>query len=296
MNSFHGTGKRCSYFEGWYFKQQNSEDTVALIPAFHVDASRQASASLQVITNEESCYVHFPEQAFRASRKRLLLHLGDCVFSSNGCELNINGRDCTLHGGLRFGEFTPPAYDIMGPFRFVPFMQCRHSVFSLYHRVDGWLTVNGKNISIRNGSGYLEGDRGTSFPSRYVWTQCAWDGNCIMLSVADIPFGRGSFTGCIGCVFINGKEHRIATYLGVRLTQVSGNGVCLRQGKLTLNTELLEAGAHSLRAPEFGGMTRMIHESPACRVKYTCTLGREVLLDFISEQASYESNWSEDLS
>ena len=64
MHSFHGTGKRRSYFEGWYFKQQNEEDTVALIPAFHVNATGQASASLQVITNEGSCYVSFPNRHF----------------------------------------------------------------------------------------------------------------------------------------------------------------------------------------------------------------------------------------
>ena len=154
MHGFHGNGKRRSYFEGWYFKQQNEEDTVAFIPAFHVNASGQASASLQVITNEGSCYVGFPKQAFHASQKQLLLHLGDCVFSSNGCDLNIDEKECTLHGALRFGAFTPPAYDIMGPFRFVPFMQCRHSILSLHHQVDGRLTINGKNIHIQNGSGF----------------------------------------------------------------------------------------------------------------------------------------------
>lgn len=40
------------YFKGWYFKQQNDTDTVALIPAFHTDDCGNSSASLQVITAE----------------------------------------------------------------------------------------------------------------------------------------------------------------------------------------------------------------------------------------------------
>ena len=33
---FYGSS-RLPYFEGWYLKQQNGRDTVALIPAIHID-------------------------------------------------------------------------------------------------------------------------------------------------------------------------------------------------------------------------------------------------------------------
>ena len=47
---------------------------------------------------------------------------------------------------------------------FIPFMECRHSVWSMRHLVNGELSVNGKRYSFQNALGYWEGDRGSSFP------------------------------------------------------------------------------------------------------------------------------------
>lgn len=66
-------------------------------------------------------------------------------------------------------------------------MQCRHSVFSMGHRVDGQLTINGQVYHFQNDMGYIEGDCGSSFPERYIWTQCSFPNGSLMLSVADIP-------------------------------------------------------------------------------------------------------------
>jgi hypothetical protein len=70
-----------SYFEGWYFKQQSGAQTVAFIPAFHIDSSGRASASVQVITREAAYHVHFPENDFEADEKRLRIKIGSSVFS-----------------------------------------------------------------------------------------------------------------------------------------------------------------------------------------------------------------------
>lgn len=57
----------------------------------------------------------------------------------------------SANGVLRFSALSPIQYDIMGPFRFVPFMQCRHSVYSMRHRIDGQLTVNAQQYVFNNG-------------------------------------------------------------------------------------------------------------------------------------------------
>lgn len=279
------------YFEGWYFKQQNNTETIALIPAYHMDKSGRALASLQIITDTRACNIDFPPQVFKADRKKFVVRLAECTFSAQGCELSVKSSDCTLKGRLRFGAFARPAYDIMGPFRFVPLMQCRHSVFSFRHRVDGELIFNGNKLIFENARGYIEGDRGSSFPSRYLWTHCNWEDNSIMLAVAHIPFGGTSFTGCIGFIYRGGQERRIATYCGVKLLYIEDDTVLLRQGHLLLKIQLLDSGGHLLRAPLSGSMTRKIHESPSCRVQYTCWEKGNLLFDFISEQASFESNW-----
>lgn len=73
------------------------------------------------------------------------------------------------------------------PFKYVPFMECRHSVWSMRHSVSGTVYINGQEYSFQNAWGYWEGDRGHSFPKEYLWTQCCFDGGSLMLSVAEIP-------------------------------------------------------------------------------------------------------------
>ena len=116
-------------------------------------------------------------------------------------EVNVMGR-------LKFGPRTPLKYDIMGPFALVPFLECRHSVWSMRHSVNGMVMVNGQTFTFQNACGYWEGDRGRSFPKEYLWTQCSFQNGSVMLSVADIPVfgirymvaGKGIQTGYVfGC-------------------------------------------------------------------------------------------------
>lgn len=291
MYSFHGSKKHHSYFEGWYLKQQNDDSAVAFIPAFHVSEDGKQSASLQVITKEISYHIKYPIQKFKASQNRFRVQIGDNLFSEYGCRLNCKIKGFEMRGSLRYSPFRKPDYDIMGPFRYVPFMECRHSVFSLTHAVSGSISINDKEYSFSNDIGYMEGDRGNSFPKRYIWTGCNWGENCVMVSIADIPFFGGSFIGCIGSILLKGKEYRIATYLGVKLLHLSENMIYLSQGYLTLLVELLEPNTKPLYAPQNGKMERTIHESIACKVRYTCIYKEKIIFQFSSNQASYEGSW-----
>ncbi|HBG76112.1 MAG TPA: hypothetical protein DDW86_04040, partial [Clostridiales bacterium] len=51
----------------------------------------------------------------------------------------------------------------------------------------------------------------------------------------------------------------------------------------------LEARGQPLKAPQFGNMSRTIHESAACRVYFHASDRQRVLFDFESSQASFES-------
>ena len=146
------------YFQGWYFKCSNGDKTIAFIPAYH-RSENITSASLQVITDDE--VFNIPFQKLRYTTKPLSVKIGDCVFSEKGVTLYFQSNECKLKGQLRFDSLSPVAYDIMGPFALVPFMQCRHSVFSMSHRIDGNITLNDKSFDFDNGIGYIEGDRVT---------------------------------------------------------------------------------------------------------------------------------------
>ena len=108
--------------------------------------------------------------------------------------IHIYTDSLDAEGMIRFGRMSPIRYDIMGPFRYIPFMECRHSVFSMQHTVNGRLRINGVDYIFQDGTGYIEGDRGYSFPKHYAWTQYGFNGGSLMLSVAEIPLGPASFT------------------------------------------------------------------------------------------------------
>ncbi|WP_310604145.1 tocopherol cyclase family protein [Anaerosporobacter sp.] len=261
------------------------DETLALIPALHSDG-KESSASLQIITNDKAFSISYPKIRFNEDKFRI--KIGQNYFSKKGICLNIETNNYSIHGKLRFGIFHKIKYSIMGPFRYIPFMQCKHNVISMRHVVTGTIKINDKVYCFNEGIGYIEGDCGCSFPKEYIWTQCHFPNGSIMLSVADIPMLGFHFRGIIGIVMIAGKEYRIATYLGARVSLISDDTVVIKQGKYTLYAKLIESKHQKLNAPVCGKMTRIIHESASCKARYLFICEDKILLDFTSENASFE--------
>ena len=109
-----------------------------------------------------------------------------------------------------------------------------------------------------------------------------------MLSVADIPIAGIHFTGIIGTVLWQGKEYRMATYLGAKAVQIQNNMVRIKQGNLELEARLLEASGRPLKAPAKGDMIRTIHESASCRAFYRFRKKGCTLFAFETDRASFE--------
>lgn len=273
------------YFRGWYFKCCTRDKGIAFIPSFHSTIEGEYG-SLQVITDNDSYNVRF--SGLEYSEEPLKIKIDNCTFSRDGICLDYANGTVELQGKLTFKSLRPIEYDIMGPFKFVPFMQCRHSVYSMRHMVDGHIVVCGEEYDFQNGLGYIEGDRGFSFPDRYIWTQCIFDNGSLMLSVADVPFCGSKFTGVIGVVLLGGKEYRIATYLGAKVSHITENMVVVKQGKYKLEALLLRENAKTLHAPVRGAMDRTIHESVSCEAYYRFSYGETVLCEFVSDKAGFE--------
>lgn len=280
---------RRDYFKGWYFKCCTEEKTIAFIPAYH-RSNHIETASLQIITDNEVFNLSFDSPKYRENP--LIVRIGNCCFSEKGIRLDIQNKSLNIQGLLRFHGLSPIQYDIMGPFKFVPIMQCRHSIYSMEHRIDGEITVNGELYHFQNGVGYIEGDSGVSFPKEYIWTQCNFENGSLMLSVADIPLLGFHFTGIIGVVMLSGKEHRIATYLGAKIKEISENSVTVKQGDYLLTARLIEKKAHPLYAPENGKMGRIIRESASCTASYIFSYKGKDLCSFTSDRASFEFEYT----
>lgn len=283
--------EQTQFFEGWYFKHQWEGHTLAVIPARHRSGGRE-TASLQIITESAAQWQEVPAEMFRVEREPLRIRAGESMFSLEGCRLECVFQGRPLRGELRYGPAACLRGDIMGPFRFVPWMQCRHSVVSMGHTVEGTLRWGEEELAVTRGSGYVEGDLGRSFPRRYVWTHCAFPGGSLMLSAADVPLA-GGFTGAVGFVRLHGRTLRLATYLGLRLLGAGPEGMQIRQGRWQLAVELLEGRPLALRAPVDGAMNRTIRESAACTVRYYLTRDGACVLDLTSTQAGFEADWPE---
>ncbi len=276
-------------FYGWYLKCQSDTQTLAVIPAVH-NAKNKRTCSIQVITDDDAWIVTFNGDLFKRTRRNI--YIGENRFGDKGIRLEIHTPQLSVRGHLHFGALFPLKYDIMGPFALVPFMECRHSVWSIRHSVKGTVCINGQNYSFQNAWGYWEGDQGRSFPKEYIWTQCSFSDGAIMLSVADIPMAGIHFTGIIGAILWRGKEYRIATYLGARVVRIQNKAVRVVQGSLELDVWLLEASERPLKAPTKGNMVRTIHESASCRAFYRFRKNGRTLFAFETDRASFEFEFS----
>lgn len=275
-----------NYFYGWYFRCQSKEETIAVIPAVHISEEKK-SCSIQVITKERAYNQQFPIHQFQISRDRKSMRIGGSLFTRRGIRLILEDADVRIRGMLHFGTFTEPRYDIMGPFQWVPCMECRHAVYSMRHSVHGEVHICSKKLAFENGFGYMEGDSGISFPQRYVWTQHFFKDGSIVLAVAEVPLAGFRFMGCIGIVWWKGKEHRFATYLGASVI-TAGEDIWIRQGKYQLRIKLLEKKKNLLYAPSHGAMTRKIGENPSCHVEYLFQCKDDILFHVKTAHAAFE--------
>lgn len=278
------------YFEGWYYKQHNNSEVLALIPALHTGDDGVPRATIQVVTGDFSGAVAFRDFCF--DRRRHCFCLGRNRFGAAGLRLDYVSEELSLSGALRYEALRPLRSDIMGPFRFAPFMQCRHAVFSMAHRVDGQITVNGRTYRFRNGTGYMEGDRGRSFPRRYLWTQGGAAGISVMMSAAEIPYLGCRFPGVIAAAVCGDREYRLATYTGARLLTANGRELAVDDGVRRLSARLVSGNSRPLAAPLRGSMSRTIHECADCRVRYVLKERGEVVFDIDCAQAGFENAWT----
>lgn len=266
-----------SRFEGWYFKHQKGNRMLAFIPG------RSAAGDFVQMMSPQGAR-QFPVKEITVENGVILA--GKCRFSAGGCEIDLPG----VCGELTYGPLQPLRSDIMGPFRFLP-MECRHGIISMDHGLAGTISQEGRSYDFDGGAGYIEMDSGISFPSDYLWMQCnTFPEKCsIMVSVANIPLGPGKFRGCICAIIHGGCEYRFATYNGVRLRTVTGEHLCLTQGKFLLEIDMQPRDrGHVLASPVKGVMSGAVRECCNASVRVRLWEAGKLIFDLSSDAAAYE--------
>lgn len=294
---------RRRYFEGWYFKLVSADrgTVLAIIPgvalgdsgAIAVAVPKSApTAFVQVIDGRttRSVFVRYPVEDFTFERRKFALGVGRNRFSLSEVNLDIDTEEIFLKG--RFEIHRPSEYPVsllapgvMGPFAFVPLMECHHGVVSMNHSLSGAGSIEWRiagtprtQIDLHGGLGYIEKDWGRSFPTSWIWAQSNHFDHknvSIMVSVARIPWVGSYFTGFMAILWIEGRFHTFATYTGARLASIN-----LTRDQVEIEIEarrrrlLLRAyrAAHGiLLAPVEGRMDRRITESIDAAIEVTLT-------------------------
>lgn len=279
------------FFEGWYFKQQYENLNIAFIPGVNIDKNGARYSFIQVIMDSNSYYIKYDYKDFLVSEDKLTIKIKDNIFSKKGVIVNIVNKDILIKGKLNYEDITPIKYDIMGPFSLLPFMECNHGIISLHHKVRGNLKINNEEVLIKDGTGYIEKDWGSSFPKSYLWIQSndfKDEKTSIMVSIADIPFSKFEFKGCIAVVYYKGKEYRLATYNGVKIVFYNENGVVIKRGKYKLEIDIKENYPQKLLAPNGGEMIRTIYENISCRATFKFYIKEIKLFELESNNTSFE--------
>lgn len=310
---FQGNNKKRKYFEGWYFKNTNEEYTISFIPGINIDEKGNKSAFIQVISKEWSENIQYKYEDFVYTNNPFSIRIGDNIFSKEGFSVNIykknlDGKVFEIKGNLKYTEnieiekniLSP---NIMGPFAYIPFMECNHGCISLDSKINGELKINRadkiKKIDFNNGKGYIEKDYGTSFPKNWVWIQANSSDNLniqFFLSIAKIPFLGLNFKGIIGILKLDKKEYRFATYNCTKLKKFEiieqdDNKVLkieLKKRKYILEVEAELKDSHQLIAPIKGNMSKNIKESLNANVKVKFIHKDKVLFEGISNNCGLE--------
>jgi hypothetical protein len=273
-----------NYFYGLYFKLQENK-TICFIPSIHKSKDIQYSY-IQIITNHNVYNIQYPYKSFHKDKD--IIKIENNIFSTHQIILDIHNDDLNIKGKIYMKNLSPIQYDIMGPFQYIPFMECKHSIISMKHNVYGEIQLNDERFIFNNGHGYIEGDSGYSFPRKYAWTQCFFKSGSLMFAIATIPLSLISIQGIIGIIQINNIEYRFATYLNAKVIKNKDNEIVIKQKDMIFKMKLIQKNSHPLLAPQNGSMLRTIHESASATLHYTFIKDYNVLLDFTSNKASFE--------
>ena len=304
--AFHGHGVRRGFFEGWYVKLVDPRQQArwAIIPGVFRGRDGDVvtdEAFVQVLDGAtgRSWYHRYDADEFVASGQDFDVRVGSNHFSSEGVQLDLPG----LRGEVAFTtEFDPWPVTwrrpgIMGPYAWVPLMECYHGVVSFGHDLRGALDVEGVRQDLTGGRGYIEKDWGRAFPAGYVWMHSNHLAGApeasLVASVAIIPWMRSSFRGFIVGLRLGRRLHSWATYNGSkeRSLEIDDSHVTWSiegpSGLLELSAERVRGGL--LHAPIRTRMHERVEETldATLGVRLTDPSGH-VVLDTIATSAGLE--------
>lgn len=276
--AYQGDKRKKHYFEGWYFKliDKSRKTVIAIIPGISIGKNKQDSHSfIQYIdaVQGKTEYFWFPFEDFCADKMSFDVRIGPNYFSDHYIRINLKNETMRIAGELHFDKILkyPKSFfypGIMGPFSFMPGMECYHGIVNISHRIGGALNINEAKIDLTGGEGYIEKDWGKSFPESWIWLQANHfdqSSASFMFSVARIPWLGSSFTGLISFLKTENGFYNFSTYNGSKIKHLNIDDhsvdVLIRKNDYALEFNAKYRQGGILKAPKNGLMKREIEES-----------------------------------
>lgn len=279
---FHGYKK--GQFEGWYYKivDNESRNVWAIIVGISIskdkatDIENQSHSFIQIYNGVSGNYYYYKYDLsdFEASSDSYYVKIGENEFSINKIKLNIKESNNTFIGELEFQNIVSWPVKLlnpgaMGPFAFIPKMECYHGILSFDHTIKGSLNINGKEIDFTDGRGFISKEWGTSHPSSWIWIQSNHFenslGTSLNVSIARVPYLKYEFPGFIIGFLHQGELYRFTNYNRSKLIdlEISKNQVSftVKKGKNILNISALQSKGTKLKSPIEGAMSGNVIES-----------------------------------
>lgn len=286
---YQGKYRTKNYFEGWYFKliDRESKNILAIIPGVSV-AGREKHAFIQFIDANSgfTAYTKFHIKDFMFSEYDFDISIEKNHFNRFGLTVDFTVDNLNIKGKIDFSNIVPFPKTIlnpgiMGPFSFIPFMECHHGIINIHCDLEGYLFYNGKKIDFTGGYGYLEKDWGSSFPESWIWFQSNHfekQNSSVMFSIASIPWFNTRFNGLISFLKVEDEIFRFATYTGARVKKLSFENdklsILVNDSEHSLEMTVNNTKGGVLKAPKKGMMDVDITETITSTVE-VCLYDRQ---------------------
>ena len=293
--------RNINYFEGWYFKNVNENASISFIPGISIEKNSK-KAFVQVITNSSSYFINYPIDDFKFYFNPFCIKIGNNSFAKTGIHIDMKDKlqRLNIYGDINYSNIknintTLLNPNIMGPFSYIPFMECNHAILSMQNNINGSIILNNSKLNFNDNSGYIEKDWGCSFPKSYIWGQ----GNnfqnsnaSFMFSIADIPFKLFSFKGIICVLKIDSQEFKFTTYNNTKLKEYEINNnlltITLEKGCYNLMIQSTYDKKQKLSAPVKGKMAKDIFESISSQIKVTLKKKNDIIFSDTSIHCGLE--------
>ena len=302
---FHGEVRTPPFFEGWYIKLVTADrsEGFAFIPGISITRDGEGSHAFVQVLNGSSGEVQVVDYAvddFYWHPCAFDVHIGVNHFSLEGISLDLNTENGRISGSVRFGKMIPwpvmfHSPGVMGPFGWLPFMECNHGVLGLDHSLEGVLHIGDRAVDFSGGRGYIEKDWGSAFPKRWIWMQSnhfSQVGTSLVASVAVVPMMGFAFEGLIAGLYHQGQLHAFTTYNGAKVTQRQIDEfdveLVFERGWERLWVKGTRQKGGVLKAPTLAGMDRRIVESLNAKILVKFWYNNQLVLEDEGRRAGLE--------